>query len=308
MANYSFSDIVIGTRGSKLALWQANFALNSLKAIYPLVNFSLKIIETKGDRLLDTALYQIGDKGLFTKEIENELLIGNIHLAVHSLKDLQTDLPNGLKISAVAKRHNPCDVIIAKEKGLTIHSLKKQATLATSSIRRIALLKSLRPDINIIDLRGNITTRIKKFEQGNFDYAILACAGVERLGLTEYISSYIPTDIFIPAVGQGALAIESRADDYVLNEMLNKINDQKTEIEVSNERAFLKELGGGCKTPIAAYAQIIDNSLIMEGLVAKSDGSKIFKEKIKSYNFDLENTGKTLAQLLLAKGADKLLI
>lgn len=308
MASYSFSDIVIGTRGSKLALWQANFALNSLKAIYPLLNISLKVIETKGDRLLDTALYKIGDKGLFTKEIENELLNGSIHLAVHSLKDLQTDLPEGLKISAVLKRHNPCDVIIAKEKGLTIHTIKKEATLATSSIRRIALLKSLRPDINIIDLRGNITTRIRKLEEGNFDCAILACAGVERIGLSQYISSYIPTDIFIPAVGQGALAIESRANDYELNNMLCKINDKKTEIEVLNERAFLKELGGGCKTPIAGYAQIVDNSLIMEGLVAKSDGSRIIKEKIKTNNFDLENTGKQLAKLLLEKGADNLLI
>lgn len=308
MASYSFSDIVIGTRGSKLALWQANFALNSLKAIYPLLNISLKVIETKGDRLLDTALYKIGDKGLFTKEIENELLNGSIHLAVHSLKDLQTDLPEGLKISAVLKRHNPCDVIIAKEKGLTIHTIIKEATLATSSIRRIALLKSLRPDITIIDLRGNITTRIRKLEEGNFDCAILACAGVERIGLSQYISSYIPTDIFIPAVGQGALAIESRANDYELNNMLSKINDKKTEIEVLNERAFLKELGGGCKTPIAGYAQIVDNSLIMEGLVAKSDGSRIIKEKIKTNNFDLENTGKQLAKLLLEKGADKLLI
>lgn len=279
-----------------------------MKAAFPHLSFSLKIIETKGDKLLYTALYKIGDKGLFTKELENELLSGNIDLAVHSLKDLQTDLPEGLLLSAVLKRHNPCDVIIAKEKGLTIHTLEKSATVATSSIRRIALLKNIRPDLNIIDLRGNITTRIRKFEEGLFDYAILACAGVERIGLSDYISSYIPTDTFLPAVGQGALAIESREDNLKLYDILMAINDKTTEIEVSNERAFLKELGGGCKTPIAALAQINDGVLEMEGLVAKSDGSTIIKEKIVAESIQIENIGKKLAHILIKKGADKLLI
>ena len=205
--------IIIGSRGSDLALWQARYAKNQLEKKNKRISVEIKIIKTKGDKILDVALSKIGDKSLFTKELEVELLERKIDLAVHSLKDLQTQIPEGLKLAAVSKRHNVEDVLIARKKGITIFDLKHGAKVATGSLRRKSQLLHHRPDINIIELRGNVPSRIKKFLESGWDAIILASAGIERLNLKKYISSYISTKLMLPAVGQGALGIEINADN-----------------------------------------------------------------------------------------------
>ena len=203
-----YNKIIIGSRGSDLALWQANFIKKQLERKNKNLRVDIKIIKTKGDKILDVALSKIGDRSLFTKELEVELLLNKIDVAVHSLKDLQTEIPNGLMLAAVTKRHEVEDVLIARKKGTTIENLEEGAVIATGSLRRKCQLMHLRPDVNVVDLRGNVPSRIKKFLNSNWDAIILARAGVERLKLKKYISSYISTDLMLPAVGQGALGIE----------------------------------------------------------------------------------------------------
>lgn len=299
--------LIIGSRGSELALWQAKFIKRELERKNKNLAVEIKIINTKGDKILDVALSKIGDKGLFTKELENELLNGTIDIAVHSLKDLQTELPQGLILAAVTKRHPVEDVLIAKKKGMKIKNLPEGAIVATGSLRRRSQLLHLRPDIKIEELRGNVPTRIKKFKESNWDAIILARAGVERLKLGKNISSFIKTDEMLPAVGQGALGIEVREDNKFAKKVLKNIHDEKTFAAVRAERALLKFLEGGCQVPIGAFAQVKSNGLYLDAIVGSVDGSITFRKKIRGAKSNPEKLGQKLAKDLLKAGASKVL-
>lgn len=299
--------IIIGSRGSELALWQANFVKNELEKKNKNVSVEIKIIKTKGDKILDVALSKIGDKSLFTKELEKELLNKKIDLAVHSLKDLQTTIPKGLLLAAVTKRHNVHDVLIAREKGVTLFNLPENATVATGSLRRKCQLLHLRPDLNIVELRGNVPSRIKKFSDSDWDAIILARAGVERLKLNKYISSIIKIDIMLPAVGQGALGIETRVDNKIVNEIVKSIHHENTYKAVLAERALLKTLEGGCQVPIGAFAQIKQNGLFLDALVGSLDGSITFRKKIRGSKTNPELIGRKLAKDLINAGVKSIL-
>jgi len=299
--------LIIGSRGSELALWQANFIKKELKRKNQNLSVEIKIISTKGDKILNVALSKIGDKGLFTKELENELLKGTINLAVHSLKDLQTEIPKGLKLAAVTKRHRVEEVLIARKKGTKIKDLRIGAIVATGSLRRESQLLHLRPDIKTEKLHGNVPTRIKKFLDSKWDAIILARAGVERLKLDKYISSFISTKDILPAAGQGTLAIEIRKDDSFAENILKSIHDEKTYIAVKAERSLLKALEGGCQVPIGAYAQVKPNGLYLEAVVGSLDGSVTFRKKIRGAKTNPERLGMKLATDLLNAGADKIL-
>ncbi|MFH1049833.1 MAG: hydroxymethylbilane synthase [bacterium] len=304
--------ILIGTRASDLAIWQAEFVKKFIKRQFPQMDINLKLIKTEGDKVLDTALDKIEGKGLFTKEIENELLSGEIDIAVHSLKDLPTDLPAGLILGAVSERQSVEDVMVSKTKRMSIRKLPKKAVIATGSLRRQAQVRYVRKDITIHDLRGNIQTRIKKYLESDWDAIILAKAGLERLGMEEYISGVLEIRDMLPAVGQGALGIEIRHDDNFIKELLKKVNHPNTAIETRAERAFLKRLGGGCKTPIAAYAKIRKNTmgqlmLLIDGLVATVDGKNYFRSTISGSLEFPEKAGIALAESVLKMGARKII-
>lgn len=299
--------LVIGTRGSDLALWQSNFIKKELEKRNKNITAEIKIISTKGDKVLDVALSKIGDRSLFTKELENELLNGTIDIAVHSLKDLQTEIPKGLKLAAVTKRYPAEDVLIARKKGTTISNLRNNAVVATGSFRRSSQLLHLRPDIKVEELRGNVPTRINKFFDSNWDAIILARAGVERLNLKKYISSIISLDEILPAVGQGALGIEIRKDNKTVEQLLKKINDRKTFIAIQAERALLKALEGGCQVPIGAYAQVKRNGLYLDAVVGSLDGSVTFRKKMRGSIMDPKKLGQKLAKDLLSAGASVVL-
>jgi hydroxymethylbilane synthase len=298
--------LIIGSRGSELALWQTNHVKATLEKHFPEINLEIKIIKTTGDKLLDVALAKIGDKGLFTKQIETALLNREIDLAVHSLKDLQTVQPQGLMIGAVSKRETPNDVLIAK-KYRSIDELPKSAKVATGSLRRKSQLLHYRPDLQIFEIRGNVPTRIAKFEESDLDAMILAFAGVYRLNLNAHISQIIPFEIMLPAVGQGAMAIEIRSEDVELKEVLRVLNDTETETCVTAERAFLRTLEGGCQVPIGANATIENGEIHLEGMVGNLNGSINWREKIVGGMSDAENLGERLAQILIEKGANELL-
>jgi hydroxymethylbilane synthase len=295
--------IIIGSRGSELALWQANFVKKELEKKNKNIPVEIKIIQTKGDKILDVALSKIGDKSLFTKELETELINKNIDLAVHSLKDLRTTIPDGLILAAVTKRHNVHDVLISKKKGTTIFNLRENATVATGSLRRRCQLLHLRPDLNIVELRGNVPSRIKKFLESDWDAIILARAGIERLKLNKYISSIIKTDVILPAVGQGALGIETRADNIIVNEIVKSVHHENTYKAVLAERALLKTLEGGCQVPVGAFAEVKSNGIMITALVGSLDGSLTFRKKIRGSKNNPENLGRKLAQDLLKAGA-----
>jgi len=299
--------LIIGSRGSELALWQANFVKKELEKKNKNLSVEIKVINTKGDKILDVALSKIGDKGLFTKELESELLKGSIDIAVHSLKDLQTQIPKGLVLAAVTKRHPVQDVLIARKKGITINSLPEGAIVATGSLRRRSQLLHLRPDVKIEELRGNVQTRIRKFKESNWDAIILARAGVERLKLNKYISSVISTQHILPAVGQGALGIETRKNNTIAIKALKKIHNEKTFIAISAEREFLKKLEGGCQVPIGAYGVVKSNKLILDGIVGSIDGSVTFRKKIIGSIKNPEKLGRKLASQLLKAGASEIL-
>lgn len=299
--------IIIGTRSSELALWQANYVKNALLTQYPGIEVILKHVKTKGDKILDQALSKIGDKGLFTKELENELLSGNIDIAVHSLKDMQTELPAGLMIPAITERDNPEDSLIATKKGMTIKDITKGATVATGSLRRRAQLLHYRPDLNIVDLRGNVNTRLNKFFNSDWEAIVLARAGLERINKEGHIASVIPVNEMIPAVGQGALGVQIADSNTELAEMLKSLDHEKTRLEITAEREFLKTLGGGCQTPIAAHACIINEILHLDGLVSSLDGKEYIRDQMSSEPSKAFETGKKLANNLLDRGADKVL-
>lgn len=296
----------LGTRGSKLAIWQADCVAREIHKILPDLNIEIIIIKTQGDKILDVALSKIGDKGLFTKEIENALLAEEIDVAVHSMKDLPSVLAPGLTLGAVLKRENPQDVFIS-HKNHTITSLPYQGVVGTSSLRRIAQLKAMRPDLRMIDLRGNVETRIKKMQEQDLDGIVLAYAGVKRLGFVEQIREIISTDVILPAVGQGAIAIELRSDDIETQEVITPINDQHTNLATQSERALLRELEGGCQVPIASLARITGDIIHLEGLVASMDGKLVIKGFESGHLDQAVEIGKLLAQNLLNRGADSIL-
>ena len=299
--------LIIGSRGSDLALWQANFVKKEIERNNKNVSVEIKIIKTKGDKILDVALSKIGDKSLFTKELEVELLNKNIDIAVHSLKDLQTKIPDGLKLAAVSKRHSVEDVLIARKKGMTINTLAEGAIVGTGSLRRRSQLLHLRPDLKTAELRGNVPSRIEKFLSSNWDAIILARAGVERLKLQKYISSIISTDEMLPAVGQGALGIEINETNKLAEEIVQTIHDEKTYLAVLAERSFLRTLEGGCQVPIGAFAEVKSNGFYFDGLVGSLDGSLTFRSKFRGKKSDAEKIGIVIAKEMLKAGAKEIL-
>ena len=299
--------LIIGSRSSDLALWQTNFVKREIEKNNPHIEVVTKLVSTKGDKVLDVALSKIGDKGLFTKELELELLHQNIDIAVHSLKDLQTAIPEGLKLAAVTKRHDVEDVLIAKIHGTTIKTLRNGAVVATGSLRRRSQLNYIRPDITVVDLRGNVPTRVQKFIDSDWDAIILARAGIERLKMSKHVSSYIDIDEMVPAVGQGALGIEIKEDNRFADDIIQSIHDEKTFLAVSAERSFLRTLEGGCQVPIGAFAEIKSNGLYLTGMVGSVDGKIQFKRKIRGSKEDPEETGQVLANILLDAGAKEIL-
>lgn len=299
--------LIIGTRGSELALWQANFIKKELEKAHRSLRVELDIIKTKGDKILDVALSKIGDKGLFTKELEVALLDGRIDIAVHSLKDLQTKIPEGLRLAAVTKRHPVEDVLIARKKGMTIERLPENAQIATGSLRRRSQLLHLRPDLLICELRGNVPSRIKKFLESPWDAIILARAGVERLKLQKHISSVIPVEQMLPAVGQGALGIEISEANRFAFDAVQALHDENTFYAAAAERAFLRTLEGGCQVPIGAFAEVRSNGMYLDGLVGSIDGSTVYRAKIRAPKSQAEKAGKGLAKAFIKAGAGKLL-
>ncbi len=298
---------IIGSRGSELALWQANFIKGELEKNNENISVEIKIIKTKGDKITDVALSKIGDKSLFTKELENELLENDIDIAVHSLKDLQTRLPKGLKLTAVPKRHPVEDVLIAKEKNVTLKTIRESGVVATGSLRRRSQLLNLRPDINVVELRGNVPTRIQKFLESDWDAIILARAGVERLGLEKNISSFISKKEILPAVGQGALGIETRDSDKDTAGILKPVHDQETLFAVLAERSLLRTLEGGCQVPIGTYSEIKGDELYLKAYVGSVNGKIAFRDNIFGKKEDAEKLGKDLANKLLDAGAKEIL-
>lgn len=302
--------LVIGSRGSKLALWQAEQAKAQLLELHPEIEIRIEIIKTTGDVKTDP-LSVIGGKGVFTKELEDALLDGRIDFAVHSLKDLPTLLPDGLAISAICKRDDPRDALVVRDELTTragsILNLPEQAVVGTSSQRRVAQLKSLRSDVVVKDVRGNVDTRIRKLDEGQYDVLILASAGLRRLELQDRINATISTEEMVPAVGQGAIAIETRADDQFVIETTGELNHEETRLCCLAERAFLRSLGGGCQFPIAAHAIIENDQMKLVGLVALPDGSKILRDQLSGPPVNADEIGSSLAAHLIERGANSLL-
>jgi len=299
-------NMIIGTRKSLLALWQSNYIADCLRKQYPLCTVELQNIITKGDRILDVPLAQIGDKGLFTKELETALLDGTIDLAVHSLKDMPTKLPDGLILTAITERAKAGDAFVSN-KYKRIEDLPKGAILGTSSLRRRAQLLAARPDLEIVDLRGNVDTRLKKLDTGTMDAIILAAAGLERLGYNDRIREIIPEEFCLPAVGQGALAIETRADDLEVRAMLDFLNHKETKQATDAERAFLGLLGGGCQVPIGVHALVENDEIEITAVIASLDGTTVLRDKIRGKATNNITLGAELGKKMLANGGDKIL-
>lgn len=298
--------IIIGTRASELALAQAHWVAARLKENHPEIEFVLKEIKTKGDKLLEVALSKIGDKGLFVKEIETALLAGEVDLAVHSMKDLPTFLEEGLEIGAITEREDVRDALISK-RGLKLAQLPAGSLIGTSSLRRKAQLLSQRPDLKIVDLRGNLNTRFRKLEETDLDAIVLAAAGVKRLGWEERITEFLSPDWILPAVGQGALGIEIREKDDYIKSITQCLNSPTVFWSVLGERAFLRTLEGGCQIPIGCLGELKDGELTIRGVVASLDGKELLRKEIKGKLEDSELLGKELAQNLLHLGAKDIL-
>lgn len=347
MKKEEINRITIGTRGSKLALYQAEWVKSELQRLYPEIEVSLNKIKTTGDKILDVPLAKIGGKGLFVKEIEEALLRGEIDIAVHSMKDVPTELPEGLHLAAICKREDPRDALIISQKsnappppfvkggrrGINaslIYALPEGARVGTSSLRRLCQLLNIRPDLKIVQLRGNLDTRLRKLDEGQFDAIIVAVAGIKRLGWAHRITEILEPEICLPAIGQGAIGIECRIDNKIINNMLRALHHKETSISVKAERSFLKRLEGGCQVPIAAYARIEEGAkskkqralntgkenlslvtrhslMVMDGLVGSIDGKRIVRGHIEGRPEDFESLGTKLAEDLLSRGAREIL-
>ena len=299
-------DLKIGTRGSQLALYQANWVKEKLIQAHPTLKVTLIKIKTTGDRIQDAPLAKIGGKGLFVKEIEEALITRRIDLAVHSIKDVPTELPQGLHLSAITKREDPRDVFISGD-GTLLKDLPQGAKIGTSSLRRQAQLLHFRGDFEMVPLRGNLDTRLKKLRAMNLHGIVLALAGVRRLGLESRITEIIPTEISIPAIGQGALGIEARVGDEEIEEHIRFLNDPASSIAIIGERAFLRRLEGGCQVPIAAFGRTVGSAIQMDGLVGTIDGKRLIRGHVEGALEEAEPLGIKLAEVLLMKGAGKIL-
>ncbi len=301
----SRNHLTIGTRGSKLALWQSNFIKSRVEETCGL-SVDLKVIKTTGDKILDVPLAKVGGKGLFTKEIEVELLAGNVDLAVHSMKDVPTELPEGCVIAATPKRVDPRDVVVSGA-GYDLDTLPHGATLGTGSLRRRSQVLALRPDLEIVDVRGNLDTRMRKAEEGEVGAVILASAGITRMGWSDRITHYIEPDRMISAVGQGAIAVEIRDDDTFMAGICAKLNHSETMRCVTAERVVMRMLEGGCQVPIGAYARIENGILVMDAFVGSLDGQTILRDKVSGSPDEPEALGARMVERLLAAGAARIL-
>ena len=298
--------IVIGSRGSQLALWQANWVKSELERLHSNADIDIRIIATSGDKIQDVPLSKIGGKGLFVKEIEEALLANEIDLAVHSMKDVPMELPTELGISVITKRENPLDALISKN-GEKLADLPQGATIGTSSLRRSSQLLKYRDDFKIHPLRGNVDTRLRKVEEGKYDAILLASAGLNRLGWANRITEEISHDILLPAMGQGALGIETRLDDTKIYDFISTLNHEQTHYAVSAERSLVGRLDGGCQVPIGAYARIEKGLITLKGLVASLDGEVIYKLENVGPVDDAINIGQELGSKLLKMGANEIL-
>lgn len=303
--------LLIGTRGSKLALWQAEFVKTRLLEIDSQLEIELRIVKTSGDKIQNLSLTEIGGKGVFTKELEFALLSNQIDLAVHSLKDLPTLIPTELELTAVLKREDVRDALVLPLgfliKTLSLASLPHNSVVGTSSLRRASQLKNLRPDIKIKDIRGNVETRLRKLDAGEYTAILLAVAGLKRLGYDNRISAYLSLEEMLPQVGQGALGIETRRADLETNRLVSSLTDAETLACVLAERAFLRGLGGGCQFPIAAYATAQNKQLHLRGLVGDASGKQMLRGQTTGVIGDSERIGESLAHQLLLEGAANLL-
>ena len=298
--------IVIGSRGSQLALWQANWVKSELERLHSNADIDIRIIATSGDKIQDVPLSKIGGKGLFVKEIEEALLANEIDLAVHSMKDVPMELPTELGISVITKRENPLDALISKN-GEKLADLPQGATIGTSSLRRSSQLLKYRDDFKIHPLRGNVDTRLRKVEEGKYDAILLASAGLNRLGWANRITEEISHDILLPAMGQGALGIETRLDDMMIYDFISTLNHEETNYAVTAERSLVGRLDGGCQVPIGAYARVEKGLITLKGLVASLDGEIIYKLENVGPVDDAINIGQELGAQLLKMGANEIL-
>ncbi|MBX9690628.1 MAG: hydroxymethylbilane synthase [Candidatus Obscuribacterales bacterium] len=301
------STLIVGTRDSILARLQTDMALKLLKEKYPHINFEINAAKTSGDKILNKPLAEMGGRGVFVKELEEALLEGSADLVVHSLKDLPTELPNNLTLAATLERADSRDVLLSKN-NCSFSELPAGSRVATSSRRRAAQLSSLRTDLQFVDIRGNIQTRLRKLDEGQCDAMVLAAAGLLRLGLSERISQYFSPEESTPAVGQGALGIECRKDDKFVFELLSAINDQRVWACTKAERAFLKKLGGGCSVPVGAHAQFVsDNEIELKACVTSLDGKEIHAGSSRAKAQNAELLGESLAEQLISGGAAKII-
>ena len=299
--------ITIGTRASKLALWQAEYIAGELEKHHTHCHVELKKMTTKGDRILDAPLAKIGGKGLFTKELEQAMLDGMIDLAVHSLKDMPTEVPEGLVIGAITERLDPGDAFVSV-RYRTMEDLPNGARVGTSSLRRRAQLLAVRPDLKILDLRGNVNTRLAKLDAGEFDAIVLAAAGLKRLGLGDRIRTILPRAMILPAVGQGALAIECRAEDMRILELINFLRDPHMTAAAMAERAFLRRVEGGCQIPVGVYAEVGEGDVLhVEAMIASVDGMRVCRSRSMGTPADAERLGIVLAEELLDLGGREIL-
>lgn len=298
--------IRVGTRGSQLALYQAELTKKMLLEKFPETTVEIVIIHTKGDKILDVALSKIGDKGLFTKEIETALIDGEVDIAVHSLKDLPTLLPEGLTLGAVLPRAEFRDALVSKD-GRKLNQLTSKDIIATSSLRRKAGLLHINKDFNIVDIRGNVNTRLKKMEEGYCNAMIMAAAGLQRLGLDKYITEILEPEVMIPATSQGVIAIESRIDDSRIDAYLKEINHVQTWSAIQVERSFLNSIEGGCQVPVGCYTQTTGDSITIKGFVAAIDGTEYLLDQESGLISEGKIIGEKLSKKLLDKGAGKIL-
>jgi hydroxymethylbilane synthase len=298
--------IRIGTRGSKLALYQANFVKDLLSESFSHIRFELVIIATKGDKILDVALSKIGDKGLFTKELERAMFDEEIDMAVHSLKDLPTQFPEGAELGAVLERGEYRDVLVSRN-GLKLEELGEGQVVATSSLRRKAQIHRINPKVSVIDIRGNVDTRLQKMHAGYCDAMIMAGAGLIRLGYEKEITQFLEPSYFVSAPGQGAIAIEIREDDSRISDVVQVIHSQDTYLQIIAERSFLNELEGGCQIPIGSHALILGDKMTLTGLIAMPDGTREVRGELSGRASEAEQIGRQLARTLSGQGGDEIL-
>jgi hydroxymethylbilane synthase len=297
----------IGTRASQLALWQANWVKSELEKRYPDLEVTLTKIKTQGDKILDVPLAMVGGKGLFTKELQEAMLRGETDISVHSMKDVPTLFPEGLALRCITEREDVRDIVILRSGIASWRDLPQGARIGTSALRRKAQLLHIRPDLQMVDIRGNVETRIRKLTEDNLDAVILAAAGMHRLGFDSQIGEYLPVDVSIPAIGQGALGIESRVDDAETNALIDFFNHPESDWAVRAERAFLRRLEGGCQVPIACHGTVAGRTLTLTGLVADCDGVQCLKKSVSGPVEECEHLGASLGDDLLIMGAGKIL-